>query len=98
MGALYDQLRKLISFKCEQTSKDMATFPLGSDQSLKKAAPVTAVPIDPIPVRCIDDPWVTIIVLWDIPNNSCSYVVQSPLQVAMGERYTDIVRKPRWDL
>ena len=91
-------LRKLHSFKCEQTSKDMATFPLGSDQSLKKAAPVTAVPIDPIPVRCIDDPWVTIIVLWDIPNNSCSYVVQSPLQVAMGERYTDIVHKPRWDL
>ena len=61
VGALYDQLRNLHSFKCEQTSKDMATFPLGSDQSLKKAAPVTAVPIDPIPVRCIDDPWVTII-------------------------------------
>ena len=49
------------SYKHAQTSKDMATFPLGSDQSLKKAAPVTAVPIDPIPVRCIDDPWVTII-------------------------------------
>ena len=49
------------SCKRAQTSKDMATFPLGSDQSLKKAAPVTAVPIDPIPVRCIDDPWVTII-------------------------------------
>ena len=96
MGALYDQLRKLHSFKCEQTSKDMATFPLGSDQSLKKAAPVTAVPIDPIPVRCIDDPWETIITLLDIPP--CGHVVHSPLQVAMGERYTDIVRKPRWDL
>ena len=39
-----------------------------------------------------------LLLLLDIPNNSCSHVVHSPLQVAMGERYTDIVRKPRWDL
>ena len=38
------------------TSKDMGTFPLRSDQSLMKAAPVTAVPIDPISVRCLDEP------------------------------------------
>ena len=38
----------------------MATLPLGSDQSLKKAAPVTAVPIEPNPVRWLDEPWAII--------------------------------------
>ena len=41
---------------------------------------------------------------WSLGNNYCFYwifltiLVHSPLQVAMGERYTGIVRKPRWDL
>ena len=42
----------------QETSKDIATLPFGSDQSLKKAAPVTAVPMDPIPVRSLEEPWV----------------------------------------
>ena len=42
----------------QETSKDIATLPFGSDQSLKKAAPVTAVPMEPIPVRSLEEPWV----------------------------------------
>ena len=45
----------------QETSKDIATLPFGSDQSLKKAAPVTAVPMEPSPVRCLEEPWVA----WD---------------------------------
>ena len=39
------------------TSKLMATVPVGEDQSLKKAPPVTARPMEPRPVRVAEAPW-----------------------------------------
>ena len=56
---IFDSAVKVfLEHNVQETSKDIATLPFGSDQSLKKAAPVTAVPMEPIPVRSLEEPWV----------------------------------------